>query len=111
LGSNAEQEQFRAEWNQLASGMLDKLETLSASSRQKLGSYRRANYDQWLAELGETGLASSPTLDPLADEKFFQLFPELKGKTLNPRTFGQIWYAIAEDQLGAARAKKATPNP
>jgi serine/threonine-protein kinase len=111
LGGNTEQEQFRAEWNRIANTALDKLETLSPASRQKLGSYRRANYDQWLVELGEPGVASSPTLDPLADERFFQLFPELKGKPLNPRTFGQVWYAIAEEQLGTAKSKKATPTP
>jgi serine/threonine-protein kinase len=108
LDSTVEQAQFQTEWNKIASSLMDKLETLTPATRQKLGTYRRASYDQWLVELGEANVASSPTLDPLADERFFQLFPELKGKTLNPQTFGQIWYAIAEEQLSTAKSKQST---
>lgn len=97
----------RAEWSTIASSLLDRLATLSPQTRSKLGSYARRNYDQWLGELGETG-PSSLTLDQLADNRFFELFPEQKGKTQNPRTYGQIWYAIAEEQLGVAKAQKQT---
>ncbi|MBD2020545.1 serine/threonine protein kinase [Leptolyngbya sp. FACHB-36] len=105
--------QPQAEWNRTAGDLLEKLETLAPETRQKLGAYRRANYDEWLKQLGETG-PSSRTLDQLADDRFFQLFPDLKGQTLNPRTYGQVWYAIAEEQLGAAKTQKsdtAQPNP
>jgi hypothetical protein len=35
----------------------------------------------------------------LANNRFSQLFPDQKGKTLDPKTFGQVWYAIAEEEL------------
>ncbi len=109
-----EQAKLRSEWNAIASKMMDRLATLKPETRSKLGTYRRANYDQWLATLGEANAKNSARLDALADSRFFQLFPEQKGKTLNPRTFGQVWYAIAEDQLSTAQAQKPSatrPQP
>jgi serine/threonine protein kinase, bacterial len=100
------QAKLRTEWNTIASNLMDKLATLKPETRPKLGTYRRVNYDQWLAALGETGAKSSPRLDALADSRFFQLFPDQKGKALNPRTFGQVWYAIADEQLTTAKAQK-----
>jgi serine/threonine-protein kinase len=105
---DADQDKFKGEWNAIASSTMDKLATLKPETRSKMGSYRRANYDEWLTALGETGAKSSPRLDALADSRFFQLFPDQKGKTLNPRTFGQVWYAIADEQLSTA---KAQPRP
>jgi len=105
---DTEQDKSKGEWNTIASSTMAKLATLKPETRSKMGSYRRANYDTWLATLGETSAKSSPRLDALADSRFFQLFPEQKGKTLNPRTFGQVWYAIADEQLSTA---KAQPRP
>jgi serine/threonine-protein kinase len=105
---NPEQAKLRTEWNAIASSIMDKLATLKPETRQKLGSYRRRNYDEWLATLGERGAKKSPRLDALADNRFWQLFPEQKGKALNPRTFGQVWYAIADEQLSAAKAQPLT---
>jgi serine/threonine protein kinase len=100
-------DQGKTRWNETASNLMDKLETLSPESRKKIGAYQRTDYDQWLTALGETGAKDSPTLDALADGRFFKWFPDQKGKQLNPRTMGQVWYAIAADQLDAAKAKKA----
>jgi len=110
LASEADQGQYQAEWNAIANQLMTQLETLTPETRSKLGSYRRVNYDQWLSELGEAGAPNSPVLDGLADSRFYQLFPDLKGKPINPRTFGQIWYALAEEQLAAAKAQKAAGN-
>jgi serine/threonine protein kinase, bacterial len=38
-------------------------------------------------------------VDILADTAFYLRVPTLRGKTLNPRSFGQLWYAIARDQI------------
>jgi serine/threonine-protein kinase len=100
-------DQGKTRWNETASNLMDKLETLSPESRKKIGAYQRTDYDQWLMALGEAGAKDSPTLDALADGRFFKWFPDQKGKQLNPRTMGQVWYAIAADQLDAAKAKKA----
>ncbi len=110
--SDPEQARLQAEWTAIASSTMDKLATLKPETRSKLGHYTRANYDQWLAALGESGAKNSQRLDALADSRFFQLFPDQKGKPLNPRTFGQVWYAIAEEQLSAAKAQPpAVPPP
>jgi serine/threonine-protein kinase len=106
LGAEAQQESLKNEWNAIANSLMDRLAKLPAENRRKLGSYRRDNYSAWLAQLGETG-NSSKTLDPLADARFYELFPEMKGKSLAPRTFGQIWYAIAEEQLSRAKTQQA----
>ncbi|UBF28975.1 protein kinase [Kovacikia minuta CCNUW1] len=100
-------EQGKARWNETANNVIDKLESLSPESRKKIGTYQRSDYDQWLTALGEADAKNSPTLDALADGRFFKWFPNQKGKPINPRTTGQVWYAIAADQLDAAKAKKA----
>jgi len=103
--------QMPPEWREIAGDLLTKLESLSPATRRQLGNYRRGNYDQWLVQLGEAGAKNSPRLDALADEKFFQLFPDLRGKPLNPRSFGQLWYAIAEEQLAIARSRQPVTPP
>jgi serine/threonine protein kinase, bacterial len=74
------------------------LNQLSEEARRELGTYNRRSYDRWFATLTARKI-SQPTVDILADTAFYLRFPALKTKTLNPRTFGQIWYAIARDQI------------
>ncbi|WP_421657540.1 hypothetical protein [Leptothermofonsia sp. ETS-13] len=96
----------------IAQKLYDILAQLSPETRSKLGTYNLNNYDRWLQELGERG-PSSPRLDSLTNARFFQLFPELKDKELNPQTFGQIWFAIAEERLAVAKAQqpRMLPDP
>jgi hypothetical protein len=96
--------------DEAAQNLYDRLVKLTPNTRSKLGTYSRNDYSQWLTELGEQGTASQ-TLDPITDDRFFQLFPELKGKILNPHTFGQIWFAIAEEQLAVAKAQQPRTPP
>ncbi len=105
--ANPQNPSSKEAWNATANSLMDRLETLPPEARKKLGTYQREDYDRWLTELGEGGKKNSPTLDALADGQLFKLFPELKGKTLNPRTTGQLWYAIAEGMVDNAKAKKA----
>lgn len=107
LGAEAQQAALKTEWNAIANSLMERLAQLPPATRRKLGSYRRDDYTAWLAQLGESGTASK-TLDPLADARFYQLFPEMQGKPLPPRTFGQIWYAIAEEQLPRAKTQKVS---
>lgn len=93
-------------WNETASSLLDRLQNLPPETLKKLGTYKLADYNRWLGELGEAGKKNSPTLDALADGQLYKLFPEWKGKPLNPRTTGQVWFAIAESVLDNAKARK-----
>ncbi len=81
------------------------LSGLSEAARRELGSYYRRNYDRWFATLAASRI-SQPTVEILADTAFYLRFPTLQGKTLNPRTFGQLWYAIARDQITALNQQK-----
>jgi serine/threonine protein kinase, bacterial len=94
--------------NQLTEGLLNRLANLSATARQGMGTYNRASYDRWFTE---AKLAiPRPKVEALADDQFLRLFPEFQGKPVNPRRFGQVWYAIARDQITALRqSPKATP--
>jgi serine/threonine-protein kinase len=98
LGNESAQQDLRKEWNGIANDLLTKLESLSTTTRGKLGTYQRADYDRWIAPSSGASL-NERELNVLVNNRFAQLFPEQKDKTLNGRTFGQIWYAIAEEEL------------
>ncbi|MBD1844923.1 hypothetical protein H6F89_16270 [Cyanobacteria bacterium FACHB-63] len=76
--------------------LLEHLETLSQEARSSIGTYKRVNYNAWLSNNKEI---SERSIELLTDAQFVSYFPEQEGKVLNPRTFGQIWYAIARDQI------------
>ncbi|NJP10585.1 MAG: protein kinase [Leptolyngbyaceae cyanobacterium RU_5_1] len=98
LGDTAEQRELRNEWTTSANDVLSKLETLSPETRGKLGSYQREDYDRWLSPDNGASL-NGQELNVLVNNRFGELFPDQKDKTLNPKTFGQVWYAIAEEEL------------
>lgn len=93
-----EQTDLQADWTAIASELLTKLENLSPETRRKLGSYQREDYDRWTAADSGASL-NSRELNVLVNNRFGELFPDQKGKTLNPKTFGQVWYALAEEEL------------
>lgn len=74
--------------------LLNQLESLSQDARSGMGAYKRVDYTAWLTKTD----ISDRAIEILTDAQFVLRFPDQKGKVLNPRTFGQIWYAIAKDQ-------------
>lgn len=94
----ASQPELQHEWASMGTDLLGKLETLSPETRGKLGTYQRSNYDKWLAP-GNGASLNARELNVLVNKRFGDLFPEQKGKTLSPKTFGQVWYAIAQEEL------------
>ena len=105
LDTDPKANQFRTEWNALAETVLKKLETLSQEARSNLGRYDRATYNGWLAEVNPLKV-SGRSLSALTDARFVSLFPQ-QSQPLNPRKFGQVWSAIAHDQVSAFRDKSA----
>ncbi|MBW4488537.1 MAG: protein kinase [Trichocoleus desertorum ATA4-8-CV12] len=97
---------LRREWNATAEKLLNKLETLSEESRNRLGRYSQQDYDQWVMGLERQRL-SRPTFAQLVDAKFYHLFPEQQERYLDPNRFGQVWYAIAEETFKAIQAGSA----
>ncbi|WP_009633348.1 serine/threonine-protein kinase [Synechocystis sp. PCC 7509] len=75
---------LRTDWYNIADDLLNKLDSLSPSARLKLGTYSKSTRHR---------------LKPEIDRQFYQWFPQRRGKKLNPYTYGQIWEAIAFDQV------------
>jgi len=96
--SAVSQPDLQNEWAGMGTDLLSKLESLIPEIRGKLGTYRRSDYDKWLAP--ESGASvNARELNVLVNKRFGDLFPDQKGKTLSPKTYGQVWYAIAQEEL------------
>lgn len=101
LTPKPEDDELRVLWDQLAFKFLERLETISADARSRMGSYSNADLARRQAAANERKL-SSRALNDLTDVRFFALFPEQpRGENLLNREIGQVWQAIAEEQLKA----------
>ncbi|MBN3923790.1 serine/threonine-protein kinase [Nostoc sp. NMS4] len=110
LTSKPEDAGLRDEWSGIAGDLLNKLEQakLSTTARRKLGNYSQKDYDTWRQQ-ARSGQFGNYTIDQLTkdtNEKFDQLFPEQQRRKLNQQTFGQIWYAIAADEVSKVQSGK-----
>ncbi|MBG1244695.1 serine/threonine-protein kinase [Nostoc sp. NZL] len=110
LTSKPEDAGLRDEWSGIADDLLDKLEqaNLSTAARRKLGNYSQKDYDTWRRQ-ARSGQFGNYTIDQLTkdtNEKFDRLFPDQQRGKLNQQTFGQIWYAIAADQVSKVQSGK-----
>ncbi|MEH1802960.1 MAG: serine/threonine-protein kinase [Nostoc sp.] len=110
LTSKPEDAGLRDEWSGLADDLLNKLEqaNLTPASRRKLGKYSQKDYDTWRRQ-ARSGQFGNYTIDQLTkdtNEKFDRLFPDQQREKLNQQTFGQIWYAIAADQVSKVQSGK-----
>ncbi|PIG91856.1 serine/threonine protein kinase [Gloeocapsopsis sp. IPPAS B-1203] len=109
LKSDPKDAALRSNWFAIAEQMLDKLEQaeLSLDVRRRLGSYTQQNFVAWQqqADQRQLGNYTSDRLTKETNQKFYRLFPEERGKQLKLNTSGQIWYAIAADQVN--QLKKA----
>jgi serine/threonine-protein kinase len=88
-----------------ASTLSERLALLSTDAQQGIGTYKRVNYTAILAIAKQQNM-SPRSVEALTDAQFFAWFPQLQGKKLEPKTWGQVWYAIAQD-LGTAIQTKA----
>ncbi|QLE58844.1 serine/threonine-protein kinase [Nostoc sp. TCL26-01] len=110
LTSKPEDAGLRDEWYVVAGDFLNKIEqaNLSTAARQKLGNYTQKDYEKWRrqARSGQLGNYTISQINKDTNEKFDRLFPGQQRGKLNQQTFGQIWYAIASDQVSKAKSKK-----
>ncbi|MEH2247474.1 serine/threonine-protein kinase [Nostoc sp.] len=108
LTSKPEDAGLRDEWSSIADNLLDKLEqaNLSTAARRKLGKYTAQGYETWRrqARSGQFGNYTIDQLNKDTNEKFDRLFPGQQRGKLNQQTFGQIWYAIASDQVSKVQS-------
>ncbi len=107
LSNNPADAGWRERWDSAAAESLDKLATLSAPARQKLGSYNQDDIDRQKVEINRLHL-SSRSLNDLTDAQFFRLFPEFnRGENLLNKPVGQVWQAIAASQVEAVKSGTA----
>ncbi|KAB8320603.1 serine/threonine protein kinase [Tolypothrix campylonemoides VB511288] len=105
LTSNSEDTALRNQWYAIADDLLNNLEqaNLSTSARRNLGNYSARNYDNWRrqAQAGQFGNYTMDQLNRDTNKKFDRLFPgQRRGdEKLDKQTFGQIWYALAAEQV------------
>ena len=93
----------------IAGELLTQIEraNLSTAARRQLGGYSSENERIWRQE-ARAGQWRNYTIDQLkkdTNEKFDQLFPGQDRGKLNKQTFGQLWYAIAADQVSKVKIK------
>ncbi|MGL5192797.1 MAG: protein kinase domain-containing protein [Chroococcales cyanobacterium] len=105
LSYDSSDEIWRSRWDELASELLDYLATLSDQARRGLGTYDYQQRDRATRAVNRLQL-SSRTLYSLADAQFFHQFPEQEGVDFINQPIGQIWHAIAADQLTALQEGK-----
>jgi serine/threonine-protein kinase len=67
-----------------------------------MGKYTAADRDRWKTAVNQRYLSSRALYD-LADAKFFYLFPAQRDQDFIQQPMGQVWQAIAADQLKAVQ--------
>lgn len=98
LSSSPKDAALRAEWDNTAAQLLDRLQPLSLESRRRLGSFNVRDRQRWKVELNKRHF-SSRTLYDLTDAAFFEMF-SAKNFSEQPMS-SQVWHAIAADKLNA----------
>ncbi|MBD6616985.1 serine/threonine protein kinase [Komarekiella sp. 'clone 1'] len=106
LSDGPEDDSLRAQWDQTAAQLLEKLASLSANSRRQLGTYTNAERDRWKVEVNRINVGSRSLYD-LGDAAFFSKFPEQRGKNFQSQPIGQVWYGFVSDKLSAILAGSA----
>lgn len=99
LSDGPEDAELRAEWDSIASEVLDVLEaSLSRAARQRLGSFGPSDREQWRQQVNERYVSSRALYD-LADAKFAYLYPQAATQNFIDQPIGQIWYGLAYDRV------------
>jgi len=106
LSDGPEDEDLRAQWDQTAAQLLEKLASLSANARRQLSTYTNAERDRWKVEVNKINVGSRSLYD-LGDAAFFSKFPEQRGKNFQSQPIGQVWYGFVSDRLSAILAGSA----
>ncbi len=102
LSQEPADKQWRDKWDEVAKEVLEKLQFLSQDSRRGLGKYDEETRQQWIQQVNELNLSSRALYD-LTDATFFFHFPEQVNKAFIEQPIGQVWQAIAYDQLTALK--------
>ncbi|AUT00282.1 serine/threonine protein kinase [Nostoc sp. CENA543] len=100
LSDEPKDENLRAQWDQIAGNLLEKLDPLSTRARRQLGTYTDADLNRWKVDVNQVNVSSRALYD-LGDAAFFNVFPERKGKNFISQPIGQVWHAFVSDKVNA----------
>ncbi|WP_427157201.1 protein kinase domain-containing protein [Aliinostoc sp. HNIBRCY26] len=100
LSDEPKDENLRAQWDQVAGNLLEKLDPLSPRARRQLGTYTDADLNRWKVDVNQVNVSSRALYD-LGDAAFFNVFPERKGKNFISQPIGQVWQAFVSDKVNA----------
>ncbi|MGG6295414.1 protein kinase domain-containing protein [Leptolyngbya sp. AN02str] len=104
LTNGPEDARWREEWDAIASQYLDTFEQqLSTEARRRMGEFGASDRESWKQAVNRLNV-SSRALNDLADARFFQLYPDWRGQDFIDQPIGQVWQAIALDQLQSLQA-------
>ena len=107
LTSSPEDAPLRLRWDNLALDSLDLLERqLSMPARRGLGAYSAGDRERWRNAVNRLNV-SSRALEDLADAKFSSIFSGARREEFIDQPAGQIWYALAEDDVRALTSGQA----
>ncbi len=98
LTKSATDANLRAEWDQVGTQVVESLETLSPTSRQKIGRYSPAIRRTWDRQLRKARVNQAKFYRDV-DRQFQQQLPMYRRTELENKRGEQIWFAIANDQL------------
>ena len=99
LTEAAEDAPLRLRWDNLTMQSLDILEAnLSTPARRGLGAYGADDQERWRQLVNERRV-SSRALNDLTDAQFSNIFPQAQLDTVLDQPIGQIWYALAQDNV------------
>jgi serine/threonine-protein kinase len=97
---------WRQRWDIIAEDLLNKLENLSSSSREKLGEFSPRDINDWKKGVNELNLSSQALYD-LSNAQFFYWFPNYpRDPSLLGSKIDQVWQGITADQLQQLKARK-----
>jgi serine/threonine-protein kinase len=101
---------LRKIWNDLSQDWLVRVEQLPVLLRQRLGSYRTADWEARQAALVRQGLSAS-VLQQLVSSSARNLLPGRNPETIPAEPFRQIWYAAALRSLEGLKVEQIEPVP
>lgn len=97
--------QGKMAWNQMAQQLLDQLEKLNPTALSSLGKYTPEQQETWKLRVNQLHL-SSRTLMDLVNVQFLAAFPDQENKDVLNKPLGQVWSAIAVNQLKSLESGK-----
>ena len=92
-------------WNQMAQQLLEQLEKLDPTALSSLGKYTSEQRETWKPRVNQLHL-SSRTLMDLVNVQFLAAFPDQENQDVLNKPLGQVWSAIAVNQLKSLESGK-----